>query len=399
MDDLEIKLTQRLKGNPSNKSMMYNTLYSSKSITFNSDRENINDISTFDIELINSNNGIQSFIQLFKNNLTFNNSFIFTNAINLLEQHAISKKKHITSYNTNTQIWYELPVIQQLSLDFWNNETPSSFIINRKKYNTSNIYHHYGHKLHTLCPIILPEPTLPDNIYEIEVCKNNNQLHHSYNYDFKYFSTNLSNLDYQKQHHLQKTIIKQQCDPIHIKIKQKNGCQVTHIGILGCKPSVIQYKHNKYNDSIYTFDNYSTISYVTQFSLYFKCAITKKWTFLKQIHTNLNGIQSTYNEDIIPLLNGTEGIHLTELKIIPTEYVNEPSIRIACYGYTQKHITPIKETVTYIIEQTSNKNNKIIKRGKHWNWNWNKKHNKHREKNNILSYINEELNDLHHCEN
>ena len=193
-------------------------------------------------------------------------------------------------------------------------------------------------------------------------------------------------------------------EPIFIKINNKNCFNVTHIGILGSPINTYLLHKNKYDNIFKTkkqqyaiknlnlLNESKQISYVTKFAIYYKDIISKKWIFLKNVDIKTTGIESSYKEEIISLndnFNCIDGIKTFELKFVPIEYINNPTMRISIYGniFTDNtktnYDTSDKSDVTkYTVYKSNNKYGKYsIKKGgnysiKNYNCTKNIKHKK-----------------------
>ncbi len=325
-----------------------------------------------------------------ENPVKMNTDLLFTHGIELLEENAIEKK--ITKSHTI----YTLPCTYEIE-DNYNYHNKSNFIndtkfmFKGKLYDIDKIYNinsSTSSKLHEVCSIYLEEPNyLPSNIQKLVT--NSYDGYHYYNLnhaDINYYK--YSNYNYNNEHEYeddndikinnassQYIYHKKACPPIYVKINQKGKFNITHLGFLGNKvPSKTFYKKNKeiYQNRrychklkklIHMYDSTLNLSYVKKIEIWFRGSKTKKWIFLKNVTLNLNGLTSCYQEDIIPIFdnfNDTSGLETVELKIIPLEYINYPSLRIAVYGNVfketkNKTYTPDdSNTVNYVLTKINN---------------------------------------------
>jgi hypothetical protein len=414
-DDLETKLRSREIGKKPNKTTMSNLLNSwyNSSINPEINRDSTNLTTQFDSDLINSSD-LNTFFRMCKSDIEMNTEFLFETAEELLKEYSIDINKTKDTYGKKS-IVYTLPVTGQIDMNLDPRtalkKDESLFLFKGKYYDSSIIYRinlAHSDKLNPVCPSKLEEPEcIPPSIQLIQTSASDGNryfnLIHSSNLSFTYGWRGRGTIEFEHEDEIKNsscsnssyTLVKEKCNPIYVKINQKGQTKITHLGFLGCPVPVLIYTrkrpstkygkmqrktYNKMMKSFHILDTDTPISYVKKLEIWFRGSKTKKWNFLKVVNLSLNGLTACYQEEVIPIFsnfNDLEGLETTELKIVPLEYVNSPSIRIACYGTVQsqfKHKTKTGdecETVNYTVTKPDY-SNLMIKHGSHWHDSYNR---------------------------
>jgi hypothetical protein len=365
-DDLEAKLQSRSIGKKSSKSTMKKNCWAISShknpeIMMNNNK---NLATQFDFDLVNSL-GLNSLFYLRKEHLIMNNELLY-DAEDLLQEYCIDTYQSKGIYGEKI-ITYNLPVTGQIDMYLDPNtrlkKDDDLFVFRGKNYDSSMIYRMNSdncNNLKVVCSSTLEVPqSIPESIQLIKTSASDGEQHYNLTHSTNYTHTECTWSGYVHfEHdgeitpplcttHSKYILIKNKCLPIYVKINEKNKTKITHLGFLGSRMPVITYKRNKSslrfernngNKSTKPFhilDTNIPISYVKKLEIWFRGSKTKKWNFLETIQLSSNGLTACYQEEIVPIFshfNDLNGIELTELKIIPLEYVNNPTIRIACYG-------------------------------------------------------------------
>ncbi len=292
----------------------------------------------------------------------------------------IKKCKKDNWFSHTKDIIYTLPVKNNIEDYFGLSakeikkiENNNYFIFNGKVYDSDKIYRiNYAstNKLLEVAPISIYEPEiLPQEIKQLSSnatnkkrksvdcdrgCGDYNLIHNEKNnyYYNKIIDRNINiendndifNFNYGGN--LKVTMIKERAEPIYVKINCKENFTVTHLGFLGSKipifscssakiKKIIKNGKKVLSKSILLYNSSIPYSFVKKIEIWYKGNVTKNWNHLKNVVLKWNGFNACFEEDIVPIfnnINGTDGIRTIELKIIPTEYVNAPSLRIAVYG-------------------------------------------------------------------
>ena len=269
-----------------------------------------------------------------------------------------------------------------------------------------------------VCDKIIYEPScLPLEIKRLESCASDGKKYFNlkHNCDNYYYPINYGSIEYENDDELVVTnspnslnLIKNRCDPIYVKINQKGKFNITHIGFLGSKIPVKSFYKKKSKETnkqlryckrltrkiCHMYDSSVGFSYVKKIEIWFRGDKTKKWNFLKHVTLNFNGLTSCFEENIVPIFtnfNETQGLNTNELKIIPIEYVNAPSIRIAIYGNINKETknktnnSDDKNIVEYTVSKRNN--DKYILKDSHSHHGYLMERNKKRTKRELENVI------------
>ena len=452
MDDLEIKNTYRNNYNKqfNGKSVMFNVNSYCLSKIHNDHyaKFNPNLITQFEEqiielypELITKCIGFNNFYYMGKksydsNIIILNKKFLFDDFENELNKFAINKKITYSYLYNIFEITYYLPITGQIEIhdcinDYGKKQKKlNSVMFNGKIYDSDCIYKLTRvNTLKKICDLYIQSESsgLPKQITKLEfsstqnIFDKSNKYIRKHNCNINYTSPNVNTnlmdreyVEYLNDSELIKFIsgqagvlnkfITTNIEPIFIKINNKNCFNVTHIGILGSPINTYLLHKNKYDNIFKTkkqqyaiknlnlLNESKQISYVTKFAIYYKDIISKKWIFLKNVDIKTTGIESSYKEEIISLndnFNCIDGIKTFELKFVPIEYINNPTMRISIYGniFTDNtktnYDTSDKSDVTkYTVYKSNNKYGKYsIKKGgnysiKNYNCTKNIKHKK-----------------------
>jgi tRNA G10 N-methylase Trm11 len=349
--------------------------------------------------------------------VVMNDKFLFTNCENILNEEAVEindKKQKNGGYKTT----YSLSKIEDNT--FIQNKTfvaknelfkpltkfKYSFDFKGHCYDSDKIYKIHknsSNKLEEICSLYLNDIWRERLPLQIQLIKSTsttgkntfNLIHNSNNTTIKRF------MNYSECEEITSNIfINNNCqqvhntkvEPIYVKLKMKN-VKITHLGFLGSKIPILscvkskifnKYARNKkcseiINSPCYIFDTSEPIGFVKKIEIWFKSLKTKKWVFLKNTTLNFNGLNSCFEEDIIPIFsnfNDFTGLETIELKIIPTEFINTSDIRIAVYGIIPGHVQNNKnndedcEIVNYCVNTHTPLSPKyILKHGGFWSRN------------------------------
>ncbi len=403
MDDLELKQLYRDKGfrtKASGKSLM------SKYVTGYRYSDTINQELSKDIPGYLTEFDKISEINLTKD-VTMNSEFLFNEAEELLKELAVDVNRVGGGYNDygNKQISYALPVTDYM-------DTPTSSLKNfrdnyflyKSKYYDSNMVYRTNPstsaKLDIVCPAETEEPdfsSISPDIQKLETSASDGKYYYNINHginvqsvrwgyeyskgdDIVGSSANGSNFGGQ--------VYKKKSSPIYVKINTKGNVKVTHLGFLSGRIPVVTWwkkrtelQKKKYSNlarkPCYILDTSDPIPYVKKVEIFFRSKLTKKWIFLKHVSFGQYGLSSCYNEEIVPIFSNMfdiDGLDTVELKIVPNEYVDTPSIRVAVYGIVKKEYKNKNksgdgcEVVNYTISSPCNTSTQALKHGKHWNW-------------------------------
>lgn len=413
-DDLAAKLNSRNLGHKSNKSMMSldrfywqkNPELTKSSSTLTTDFDSIYINENFNLsQPSNFDHDIKQ-LRYKMHDIPMKTNFLFTDAEAILEELAISKnkRKNKCQYGQNLTI-YSLPVTGQINMVQDSQvQNDQMFLFKSKYYDLKMIYKinlSTSDKLDTICSSNLLEPdNLPYPVKQLESSASNGKSYFNINraINFKYNSRTNSHVEFENESEILNSnnftcfnLIKKTCEPIYVKINSKSKYKITHLGFLGCAVPVITYckkQHSlgqktnrkmsaKLYKSFHILDTAAPLSYVKKLEIWFRGSKTKKWYFLKTINLGFSGLIACYQEELVPIYNNfndLEGLETSELKIIPLEYVNSPTIRIGVYGFLINETNPNSkkgfdencEIVNYIIKD-STKSDKILKYGKNWN--------------------------------
>jgi hypothetical protein len=432
MDDLEIKEYYRDRGfrtKASGKSLMSKqpTCYSYYNNTIN--QKLSKDIPGFLTEFDKI-----SEINLLRD-VTMNSEFLFNEAEELLKELAVDVNKVGGGYSDygNKQFSYALPVTDYMDdtpVKTLRNFKDNYFLYKSKYYDSNMVYRtnpSSSSKLDLVCSAEIDEPDFSEIspfIQKLETSASDGKYYYNLNHGinvkssgwgYEYSksdsivgsSTNGSNLGGQ--------IYKKKADPIYVKINTKGSVKVTHLGFLSGRIPIVTWwkkrtelQKKKYSNLVrkpcYILDTSNPIPFVKKAEIFFRSKITKKWIFLKYVSFSQYGLASCFHEDIVPINSNMfdiDGLETVELKIVPTEYVERPSIRVAIYGIVKKEYRNKNksgdgcEVVNYTISSPCNNSNQVLKHGNHWNWDyWRFGHDtKFEKKRKLIEQIKEQLND------
>ncbi len=348
------------------------------------------------------------------NQIPLNDKLLFENVEKILEE---SNYKVETKYDKNTQSKDKIYYVETkgdlqdyidrdyLKRERQANKKPNTFDFFNKRYEYHWLYRMgEAGNLTPMCPLEIPFPILLENVVQIpskssiKHLKGNiscDLIHESPNYkyhshsDYIWYDKNKFKTDTEVYDFLYSTIrtnipisLKQERGPpiiIKLETKAVSNVYVTHLGLIGSKPIGLPIKRAGTCDPMVFFDASETSPcYITKFELYYKSIKSKKWVFLKSYTLEpyyLNALFKTQIINLTEFYNGNDsGLITNEFKIIPTEYVGEPVMRVGVYGYLPKSKTNSKQSdsdnlTAYVISNV-NKTNKMIKRGRYWSAYW-----------------------------
>ncbi len=400
MDDLELKEFYRDKGSKPKESGK--SLMSCQPTYYRFNGNSINQELSKDIPGYLTEFDRISDLNL-TNSVTMNSEFLFNEAEEILKELAVDVNKVCDGYGIKN-ISYSLPVIDYLDIPEKILNTRNDYFLYKSKYYDSNMVYRVNPnttcKLDLVCPAEIEEPDFSEISPDIQTL-NSSASDGKYYYNIFPGLNIKSNSRYDCEYGKSEDIIgssangsniggqvyKNKSSPIYVKINTKGSVKITHLGFLSGRIPVITWykKRNEFAKKKFSriarkpchiLDTKDSIPYVKKVEIYFRSKITKKWIFLKNVSFGQSGLSSCYHEEIIPInsnMYDIDGIETTEFKIVPTEYVDFPSIRIGVYGIVKREYKNKTKTgdncdvVNYTISNPFTNSTKTLKHGGHWN--------------------------------
>lgn len=202
----------------------------------------------------------------------------------------------------------------------------------------------------------------------------------------------------------------------------KENCNVTNIVIRGEVPETLKFpneikkvvkgigkflkKKRVEFGSVNVVRNFERLGYITNFGLYYRNVVTKKWVFVANFVANHNPIIDKVI-DLSNFFNTDNGLLTRQLKIVPTDWKNSKNYRIDFFGFETSETFQESDfeleqkydnnnTVTYIVESLNN-NDKMSHDGTYHSHHYlyrNKKNPKNKKRNEFKKIIDEQINDM-----